>query len=163
MPVLLAEIDWTDVLKTVGVAFGGAVGILGGWYLKILSAKWAHDQLMAKQAAELEMARATATALAKRDTIGEYQRLLDIRESDCNLWRDMVHTQRNEQAVTNNRLAICEWDRNRLRQMIEDQETALAGRGIKVHYRPAPDPPPQEIVPPKTPSGSPEPPAGADL
>lgn len=156
---MLADTDWTIIISAVGSTLVIVIGALGREVYKVVTARWAFER---EQRATDDKAKAEAAAgerRNRRDTIAEYQKLLDAKEKDGQEWRQQVHDLRNDMGTVNSRLAVCEWDRKRLQFMIEDQEDALRRAGISVHYRRVPDPPPEPeaVAGPVTPHG----PAGA--
>ena len=132
--LLLADLDWTVIISAVGGAAVLVTGAIGREWYKVASARWEAER----------QARSTTTAAErkeKREVTTELYRLLDIKEQDNHEWRAQVHDLRNEQAVLSQRLSVCEWDRSRLQQMVEDMGEAIQAAGIKVRYRPPPPPP----------------------
>jgi hypothetical protein len=133
-----AETDWSVVIGAVGAAVVLVVGALGGWYLKILSARAALDQTRRAADEKARAATAAADRREKRDTTDELYRLLDAKEKDIQEYRDLIHGFRDDMGLLSNRLAVCEYDRTRLRMAVEDQGEAIREHGIQVHYRPVP-------------------------
>lgn len=129
--LLFAEVDWTIVISAVGSASVLVIGAIGAQWYRIVSARWAFER-------QNRTFDAAGERKYRKDTIAEYQQILELKEKDGKDWRDQVHELRNDMTKMSNQLAVCEWDRARLQLALEDQGRALTEAGIIVHYRPAP-------------------------
>ena len=143
MPPLFAETDWTAA--GVGAAVALVAGSVGGWYLKIYSARADREDKRVQLAAE-------ADRVQRKDTIAELYEILAVQRKDREDDRKLIHDLRGEQQITNTRLALCEYDREQLRFEVEDLRKSVEEAGITVQYRqhqaghyPKPDPSP--VVP----------------
>ncbi len=139
---LLADTNWEVVIGAIGAAVVLVIGAIGREWYKVAAARWAfeREQKAANEKAEKESA--ANERANRRDTDKELYRLLDVKEKDVQQWRDHVHDVNNQLGTLSNRLAVCEWDRTRLRIMVEDQGAALQEAGIPVRYRAIPEQPP---------------------
>jgi hypothetical protein len=157
---LLGDIDWTAVLQAVGSVTVTVLGVLFGFVLKwkITNASIRRDN------EEAEEKRAAAAAAGERrdrkDTIQEYRELTELhreeaerREAQMVEIRNDAQTYRTESALFRYRLDVCEWDREDLRDRLDDLISRCESAGIVVppwrSRRPPPTAPESMVGPPK--------------
>lgn len=142
------QIDWTAVIKTFGTVAGIVIAGLGGWYLKILSAKQAHEIEKSKQEAAIraeeraeaekvrvreeerearvERQREIADAKKERSTSRELKDLLEISQKQHAEDREQIHELRNKINIITQQMLLCEAHR-------EAQERQLAEQAQQLH------------------------------
>lgn len=134
----LAEVDWTVIVSSVGTATVAVVGAIGWQVYRVKSARWAFEREQKAADDKAAAGRKAGDRRDRKDAIDEYQELLENQRRDLREFREEVHGLRDGMSALGNRLAVCEWDRSRLNQMVEDMNEAVRRAGIVVHFRPPP-------------------------
>ena len=128
---LLAEVDWTIVISAIGTALVLVIGAIGREWYKVASARWAVDAKNKKEAQASQKRE-------RRDTTDELYKILEVQRSDREDDRTLIHGLRNDLNSLNARLAVCEYDRAQLREIVDSLTRDMEAAGIKVHHRPHP-------------------------
>jgi biopolymer transport protein ExbB/TolQ len=128
-PVLAEVSDAVAILGAVGTLFTVVVGVLGGWWLKIV-AKRVELQRQTKKEDSAEQRK------QRRDEITELYRIIELKDKDHTDNRKLIDDVRNDQRdlqsrllkaeahqeETDRQLEKCEEDRDELKRRVEALE-----------------------------------------